>query len=241
MIQRVSIIGWGRLAQHLSLRLERIGVEIVSVHSRSKANLETALIPSDVDAYLVAVSDDAIEKVAAILPQGPIRVHHAGSVPLSHMGCSTSNCGVIWPPQTFGQIEQTVDWSAVPIAVQSDNAAVVALARALSPIAFEVTETQRMALHLGAVLAGNLTAAWLGQVSAYCAAEGLPFEALHPLVRQSVEQALATNALPSGPAARGDRSVLESQQAKLASNPELQQLYRTLTNAILAQHGQDPL
>jgi hypothetical protein len=141
MIQRVSIIGWGRLAQHLSVRRGSVGVEIVSAHSRSKANLETDLIPSDVDAYLVAVSDDAIEMVAAILPQGPIRIHHAGSVPLSHMGCSISNSGVIWPPQTFGQIEQTVDWNAVPIAVQSDNAAVVALARALSPIAFEVTET----------------------------------------------------------------------------------------------------
>ncbi len=242
MIERVAIIGWGRLARHLAARLQQVDIEVVSVHTRSNANLHT--VPAGVDALMVAVSDDAIAAVAAALPSGPDaprRIHHAGSVPLSHLGEDLARAGVIWPPQTFADTEQAFDWDAVPIAVQSDDPAIVALAKKLSPRAFELSEPKRIALHLGAVLAGNLTAAWLGQVAAYCKAHDLPFDALHPLVHQSIAAALVDGAKPTGPAARNDRAVLTAQRAKLSATPELQRIYASLTDAILAQHGHAPL
>lgn len=239
MIERVAIIGWGRLARHLAARLEKVDIEVVSVHTRSNANLHT--VPADVDALMVAVSDDAIAAVADALPAEPRRIHHAGSVPLSHLGDDLARAGVIWPPQTFADTEQAFDWDAVPIAVQSDDSAIIALAKKLSSRAFELSEPKRIALHLGAVLAGNLTAAWLGQVAAYCKASDLPFDALHPLIHQSIATALVDGAKPTGPAARNDRVVLTAQHEKLASTPELQRIYDSLTDAILAQHGHAPL
>jgi len=246
MIERVAIIGWGRLARHLAARLEQLQVEVVSVHTRADANLDR--VPEDVDALLIAVSDAAIAEVAAALPDGPtapLRIHHAGSIPLSHGGFDATRSGVIWPPQTFQLNAQGeadgIDWAAVPVAVQSENADIIALAKKLSPLAFELSESQRIALHLGAVLAGNLTAAWLGQVAKYCKSHDLPFEVLHALVSQSVTSTLRTGSPPTGPAARGDRDVLTGQLDELASTPELQEVYKSLTNAILAHHGHAPL
>ena len=99
---------------------------------------------------------------------------------------------------------------------------------------------------LGAVLAGNLTAAWLGVVESYLKEHGLPLSALAPLVEESVKKALEGGALAtvSGPASRNDAVTLQRQAATLKSHSrpdqDLTLIHTLLTNRILAQHGHPP-
>ena len=136
------------------------------------------------------------------------------------------------------------DWQTMPMAVDAADASFQSWARTLAPGAFEVTDLQRQHLHLGAVLLGNLTAAWIGTVEAHLRNMDLTPELLTPLVEASVSKALEGNALDTvtGPAARNDRDTLNAQQSLLAdADPDVADLHQRLTQRILTHHGHDPL
>lgn len=99
MKQTVSIIGAGRVATHIALRLQEKGVEIKGIFSRSQARAERLArrchIPQAVsevtslaraDVLIFSVTDDALPVLAAKLTgeqRESLLVHTAGSVPLS--------------------------------------------------------------------------------------------------------------------------------------------------------------
>lgn len=253
MIQRAHVIGMGRLGRPLALRLESLGVNTerwsrtASEGVRPLSAWETA---GDGEALFLAVPDDALAAVVAqVLPGiGPntLLVHHAGAVPSEILQVAPEQRGVLWPPMTF-VAEQAPNWNTLPLGVETENEDLRQWSRQLAPNAFDLTSETRQALHLGAVLAGNLTAAWLGTVEAHLTEHGLPLEVLAPLVQESVATALKGKALNSvsGPAARNDRSTLDRQQATLAQGsaaaPDLPLLHHILTNCILQHHGYDRL
>lgn len=253
MIQRAHVIGMGRLGRPLALRLESLGVD---TQRWSRKAAEDTLPLSDWktagegDAIFLAVPDDAlssvVEQVAAGLGTGNVLIHHAGAVPAEVLQVPPAQRGVLWPPMTF-VAGHDPDWNTLPLGVETANSALRQWARELAPNAFDLTSDTRQALHLGAVLAGNLTAAWLGTVEAHLTQHGLPLDVLAPLIQESVATALKGKALDSvsGPAARNDRSTLGRQQAALAqdaaASPDLPLLHHILTNCILQHHGYDRL
>lgn len=253
MIQSAHVIGQGRLGHHWADRLEELGIRThrwgrtPSENVRDIRHWEASL---QTDAVFIAVPDGAIsevaERIAPGLQPGTLLAHHAGAVPLDTLPVPSSDRAVMWPPMTFIS-GQTPDWSAMPIAVESANPVWLHWAQQLSPKAFSLTSESRRALHVGAVLAGNLTAAWLGTVEGYLETHHLSLDMLAPLVEESVSNALKGKALNtvSGPASRNDRTTLK-QQTDVLSDPaqgqtELATLHRILTNRILHQHGHDPL
>ena len=253
MIATAHVIGMGRLGRHLADRLETIGVNI---QRWSRAADERVLSMEDwtghaaADAIFLAVPDDALPAVAARVAEGlqesTLLVHHAGAVPADVLPVTDHQRAVMWPPMTFGH-GTTPDWNTLPLGVEADRPDILEWATRLAPRAFPLTSGSRRALHLCAVLAGNLTAAWIGMVEEYLGQSDLDIAILEPLIVESVHKALEGNALDtvSGPASRNDRQTLEGQMEALASapgsTPELTTLHHILTNRILQAHGHPEL
>ncbi len=152
----------------------------------------------------------------------------------------------MWPPMTF-MLETPPDWNTLPLGIESSEPKWLDLGRLIAPKAFALTAETRPMLHLGAVLAGNLTAAWLGVVESFLKQHGLPISTLGPLVLESVHHAMKGNALDtvSGPASRNDTTTLRQQidtlQSVDAADDGIAILHRILTNCILQHHGYDTL
>lgn len=252
MIHCAHVIGMGRLGRHLAQRLEDIGVQVQRWNRTSGAEAQDLAHWAPIgnpEAVFLAVSDGAISTVASqIKPQlspKTLLIHHAGSVQREALDWPQSRTGVLWAPMTF-QPGTAPDWEAMPLAVDTDHEGLRNWAARLAPECFPVTETQRKHLHLGAVLLGNLTAAWMGTVENHLSRLNLDAKVLKPLVQASVDKALAGNALKTvtGPAARNDRDTLNAQSDLLKSTEtesQLALLHHLLTNLILSEHGHQPL
>ena len=253
MIATAHVIGMGRLGRHLADRLETIGVN-TQRWSRTAddriLNMEDWSGHAAADAIFLAVPDDALPAVAARvaegLPASTLLVHHAGAVPADVLPVSDHQRAVMWPPMTFGH-GTTPDWDTLPLGVEADRPDIMEWATLLATRAFPLTSESRRALHLCAVLAGNLTAAWIGMVEEHLGQAGLDIAILEPLIVESVHKALEGQALStvSGPASRNDRHTLADQVEALGSGngnpPELAALHRILTNRILQAHGHPEL
>lgn len=253
MIARAHVIGMGRLGRPLADRLESMNIAVERwgrQDSGGVRGLSHWPERQTGDAVFLALPDDSIEQVAnrlkATLSPDAVLVHHAGAVPLDVLPVENHRRAVMWPPMTFGT-ERAPDWNALPMGVETDHEPLFQWAQELAPHAFRLTAESRPQLHLGAVLGGNLTAAWIGAVEMYLKAHALPGAVLRPLIEASVSKALTGNALDtvSGPASRNDRTTLDQQVKALGSSganpPDFAEIHRLLTNLILSHHGHPTL
>ena len=252
MMAKAHVIGMGRLGQHLSVRLAALGVVVTRFNRTPHPGalpLSNWKPEEGLDAVFLTVSDGAISEVAQslvdTLPKTSCLIHHAGSVARDILPWPKSQTGVLWPPMTFLP-DEAPDWPTLPMAVDSEHHRIQDWAHCIAPRSFAVNEAQRKHLHLGAVMLGNLTAAWIGTVAQHLQQMHLDPSILSPLVQASVDKALQGNALDTvtGPAARNDRTTLTA-QAELLQSPEIQPqlalLHHHLTQSILAHHGHLPL
>jgi predicted short-subunit dehydrogenase-like oxidoreductase (DUF2520 family) len=203
--------------------------------------LEAPLPPADV--YLLAVPDAAVAPLLArtIWPAGAVVAHLAGALPLRVFDAQPQvRGGVFYPLQTFSP-GRAIDWPAVPLCIEAADAAaeatLLALARSLSQHVRLLDSTQRLKLHVAAVFANNFTNHLLGIADALLAEANLPAALLAPLVRETVDKALANPpfAVQTGPAVRRDAPTLLAHQAALATHPTWQALYEQLTASIQTQ------
>ncbi|OGX89740.1 DUF2520 domain-containing protein, partial [Hymenobacter coccineus] len=205
-------------------------------------DLGAPLPPADV--YLLAVPDAAVAPVLAAVawPAGALVAHLAGALPLSVFEAQPEvRGGVLYPLQTFSA-GRAVAWAAVPLCVEAADAGalnmLLALARSLSADVRPLASADRLRLHVAAVFANNFTNHLLGVADALLAEAGLPAALLAPLVRETVDKALATGspfAVQTGPAARRDAPTLGAHQAALAAHPAWLGIYNQLTASIQAQ------
>jgi predicted short-subunit dehydrogenase-like oxidoreductase (DUF2520 family) len=110
----------------------------------------------------------------------------------------------------------------------------LALARTLGEQVYEVGSEERKKIHVAAVFACNFTNHVLGVGFDLLQQAGLPARLLHPLVRETVEKALAYApfAGQTGPAVRGDLVIVEEHLRLLSDQPRYQRLYRLLSESI---------
>ena len=260
---RIGLFGAGRVAAALAPALVAAGHRVVVVASRTLDSaqalaaslpgcaavpLSAALAtPPPADVYLLAVPDAAVPPLlaAAHWPAGALVTHVAGALPLAVFASQPLvRGGVLYPLQTFSP-GRAIAWPQVPLFVEAAEvtaeATLLALARSLSQRVALLDSDQRLRLHLGAVWASNFTNHLLGVAHALLAEASLPFELLHPLVRETVEKALAAQPTPfvvqTGPAVRRDAPTLAAHEAALANHPAWQALYGQLTANIQAAAG----
>lgn len=250
---KIALIGAGNVATHLGRALKAGGYEIVQVYSRTEASagalaaqLECAFATSldhvtgEAELYIVSVKDSVLEDIIPpLVRQNPqaLFVHTAGSMSQRVWEGKAVRYGVMYPMQTFSK-QRPVNWSEVPFFVEAcgeeDLRLLKEVAGALSPAVYEATSEQRRYLHIAAVFACNFT----NQMYAICeyllAAQGLPFEAMLPLIDETARKVhhLSPVQAQTGPACRYDVNVMDRHLRMLASEPALADLYRLVSENI---------
>ena len=249
------------MAWHLAPALERAGhhvVAVVSRHLRSAKKLAYRLQWAEpgtsldfsgtaADVVVLAVADKALGEVVreATFPSASLVVHTSGTQPLAVLAEAdlVRGIGVLYPLQTFSKAKP-VDIRTVPFCVEGGDFVsqeqVERLARSLSEQVQVVSSAERKVLHLAAVFACNFTNHLLGIGFELLQNTGLPPHLLHPLIRETVDKALAFPpfSVQTGPAVRGDEETMAEHLRLLSSAPGYQQLYRLLSERIQRQAGE---
>lgn len=250
---RIVLIGAGRLASNLGPALRRAGHVVVGVVSRS---LESARVlaervdapaftvsdpfPTNAELYVVSVTDDALPSVVASLPDvgDALVVHTAGSLSMAvFSGSKVRNYGIFYPLQTFTKNVYT-DFASIPCFLEANSAhsmqTLRSFAHTLSRDVFDLSSDQRRYLHLAAVFACNFSNHCFAMAEQVLQQQGIPFRVLFPLIDQTAGKVhlISPREGQTGPAVRRDQHILQSQEQLLAPWPELQQIYRVMSESI---------
>jgi len=252
-IARVVLVGTGRMAHGLIPALKAAGTVPVGIYGRSEAGTRSWLshwgqggdavsvlptlpgAPREADAYLLAVSDDALEAVSAALPPDVLRVHFAGS---GSAVLSGGPAAVVWPIHTFtGRLDP--DWSRIHVAVSARDAeaaaCTVAWAQKFASSVTEVKDELRIRAHIAAVFAANYTNRMFTHAQELADEAGIPWDAYVPML-QAVCTAAATGRSAehqTGPAHRGDRTTLALHTDLLSLQPARAALYAACAHDLL--------
>lgn len=251
-IQTALIIGAGRVAWSLIPALQQAGVLIKGVLSRNYSeslrylNAYSINIPEDrtniplVDAVFLTVADSAIESIANkfqnTLQSGQLLIHTSGSVGMDVLG-NGGMTGVLYPMQAFTK-EAVVPFRSpdVPVFVEGNTdqsqELILQLAQKLSGKVQVLSSEGRRRLHLGAVIASNFS-----NLMYKLTDELIPevdFEVFESLIRNQVDLAtkLGPAAAQTGPAIRGDEPTIAMHLELLRENPEIQEMYLSLSRLI---------
>ena len=250
---KVVMIGAGRVASQLAPALHAQGVAFAQVYSRTLSSAQQLAqrigaeavdavdaLCHDADCYLVSLTDEALLQLAPQLTKGreeALWVHTAGSVPMQLFEGKAQRYGVLYPMQTFSK-GVPVDFSTVSLFVEaSSNESLQQLQQMASLLTTHVHEadsTQRKSLHVAAVMACNFVNHCYAMAQRWLEQQGLPFEAMLPLIDETARKVhqLKPTAAQTGPAIRADQQIVDAHLRLLATNPQLQQLYRTLSESI---------
>src|SRR5262245_11118738 len=107
-MQRINVIGAGRVGSALAARLTERGVDVGA---------------PDAELVLLCVPDRAIAEVAQMIPPGPWVVHVSGATPLSALAPHVRRAGV-HPLQTFTRRRgaEQLDGSFAAVTFESEDA-----------------------------------------------------------------------------------------------------------------------
>ena len=225
----IALIGRGRVATHMGKALLKAGHEVVSVNSRTLAEL-----PQDADVYIIAVKDSALQEVISKVTkgrEGQLFLHTAGSMPLSVFEGYADNAGVLYPMQTFS-MDREVDFREIPLFIEGADPRIRAVAESLSDHVYELSTADRKYLHLAAVFACNFANHCYTLAADVLAKKGLPFDVMLPLVDETARKVheLHPTEAQTGPAVRGDQNVMRAQAALL--DGKAKEIYELLSQSI---------
>lgn len=249
----IVFIGAGNLATNLAVSLYKKGFRLVQVYSRTEesarmlaqaveASYTTNIseVAADAQLYVVSLKDDAFLELLPRLVKGREKglwVHTAGSISVNVWQRHAQRFGVFYPMQTFSKA-CLVDFHEIPIFVESNSEAdtqfLKDIASALSTRVYECTSEERQSLHLAAVFACNFTNHMYALASRLLTKYNLPFEVMLPLIDETARKVHTMNpqAAQTGPAVRYDRQIIDKHLAMLADEPEMQQIYRLVSESI---------
>jgi predicted short-subunit dehydrogenase-like oxidoreductase (DUF2520 family) len=250
MIQTISAIGAGNVATHLIPDLYRSGFVIRQILANRKASAEAlanqvraepvttwSALDQQSDLYLVATPDRLIPEISNYWHTGQgIVVHTAGGVRLEALEGVAPAIGVCYPLQTFDRTRD-LNLQEVPFFLEARTAETLKALQGLAERAgwpWQVMGSdQRQHLHLAAILTNNFTTYLFRMAADQLQQQGLSFEQLQPLIRETIDKALGQGpeAAQTGPAKRGDTQTIAHHQS-LLNNPDEQQVYELLSQTI---------
>jgi predicted short-subunit dehydrogenase-like oxidoreductase (DUF2520 family) len=248
---QIVIIGTGNTASVLGRKLKAAGHHIVQVFGRdtseaSKLAYELGtestnywnIVNRDADLYILAVSDIAIPEILDELQlAGKTVVHTAASVSKNVLKNASEHYGVFYPLQTLKK--ETTHLPDIPIVIDASDESTLreleALAQSISHRVVEAGDEQRMKLHLAAVIVNNFVNHLYALAESYCNSEGIDFELLIPLIKETAERVQYITPLQSqtGPALRNDTDTIQKHIELLQKYPALKRIYETFTGSIV--------
>jgi len=254
---KIIMIGAGKLATNLSNVCYRLGHKIIQVYSREMENAvalaiqiesnpinSLKLVDNQADLYIIAVSDSAIDKIFGEIDfSDKMVVHTAGSVPLSVFGSNISNCGVLYPLQTFSK-NRILDFNDIPICIEANNEDfklfLNKLAKQISTKIWNIDSETRKIVHLSAVFANNFVNHAYMLAEEILKEKEIPFDILSELIKETASKAIEMGPTHSqtGPAIRNDIETQKKHLDLLSSKPEIKQFYEWISNSISLKYNQ---
>ena len=251
-MERVVIIGSGNVATSLAHAMAA-RCEVAQIYSRTMAHAQALAdavdcsatndlgdLVRDADVYIVAVRDDAIADILAAMPDnGALWVHTSGSKPISLFEGYRSRYGVLWPMQSFSR-EVIAPLDKVHFFAEGSDEAtlndLMSLAQLFSRHVVAADSQQRRWLHVASVFSCNFANHLWTLADELLTAQGLPFDALKPLIRTTVDKLdrLTPAESQTGPAVRHDTQVIDSHLSLL--DGDKREIYRLLTDSIMDHH-----
>ena len=248
---RIVLFGTGNVATRLGIALQAKNAEIVQFYGRnvSKASLLAEKlgcpfaasideIDTDAELYILAVSDEAIASAASCIPVGNrMIVHTAGSVDMNVLAPYAADFGVLYPLQTLS-ISREADFTQVPFCIEANKASSLEklsrLASLLSEKVVSIGSEQRRQLHLAAVFVCNFVNHFYAIGEKLIEEKQLDFDLLKPLILETALKAMQHSPLTvqTGPAIRGNKSIMDQHLMMLSDHPEWQNLYSLISKDI---------
>ncbi len=250
---KIVIAGTGKVAHRLAKRLRAKGIPIAQVYGRNATSAQQLAqelhctwtndpdsISPDTDWLLLAVSDDAIETVAAQLAYAtPLALvtHTSGATPGKVLEAHFRRYGVFYPLQSFSLERQPV-WSKIPFCVDAslpdDVLFLKKMAKTVGNLVYQVDDQQRATLHVAAVFANNFANHCFAIAEKILDQADLPFEMLHPLMEETLAKAIADSPakMQTGPAIRGDRETIQRHLNLLETMAPWDNIYQIISDDI---------
>ncbi len=252
----VVFIGAGNVATHLAKGFYATGINILQVVNRTKhkahslakqvdaqAEDDLSCVRHDADLYIVAIKDDGIHQVAEKLSlPGGIITHTSGSVPMEALEGTAPAIGVFYPLQTF-KADQQVNLTQVPLCLEANTDDALqqlkTLASKVSSNVHEIDSEQRKTIHIAAVFLNNFTNHMLACAEELMIKHKMDFDLLRPLLEETLHKVRdhKPSEVQTGPAVRNDSQVIQEHLNRLKEDPELQAIYRVLSESIQRKHS----
>jgi len=254
------VLGAGRAGRGLAHAFRAGGVEVLGVHGRRPAvdgvfSITAGPLPPAIGqatVVLVAVRDgqlpSALDEVAAApLRPGAVVLHASGSAEPRAAMRRLADLG--HPTGTFHPLVPLADPARAPalvrgawIGIDGDPAALEAgraLARCVGAHVLAIPPAGRAAYHAAAVMASNFPTVLAALAAQLMEQAGVDPADAREAVRHLMLAAVANLAHAAagdsltGPVSRGDADTVARHLGALASNPELDLVYRALSRAAL--------
>lgn len=252
---KIGIIGSGNIATFFAHRFQQNGHEIIEVISRNEHHAQQLAlklqcnysssfenINTNADAYLLAVSDDAVIEICKTLRlHNKLVIHTAGTLSLSQIAESSIHTGSIWCVYSI-QKEALPMHKNIPLIINASNDVsllqVQELANCISDKVLYLNDEQKLNLHVAAVFANNFSNYLFSISHELLQNQNMSFEILLPLIQDTVNKLshLTPNELQSGPAKRGDLKTIEKHLEVLSLQPQYQDIYKILSEAIAKKY-----
>ena len=237
---RLGIIGGGRAAWAFGSTWRRLGWPIAGVALRSESPIARLLdvrmrstdeLAADSDLILIAVSDRAIGEVAASFPPTRAILFHPSGVLTSMRGGFS-----LHPLKALPPVGEASDLRGSLLVFEGRHRDVAErIAREFGARFAEIAPRQKVLYHAAAVFGSNYVAALLDIAEELMGIEHAR-EDIAALAQSAIDnwKRHADSRRFTGPAARGDREVIERHLLALQKDPELAKLYQILAERILA-------
>jgi predicted short-subunit dehydrogenase-like oxidoreductase (DUF2520 family) len=252
---KTVIIGSGNVAWSLAHYLPYCGCSVVQIVSRTQENAQSLAqsIGADysnnfhkifpfADFYIYAITDECLLSVIdSIRVENGIHLHTSGSVGIDVFEGKKNKFGVLYPFQTFSKYRQ-VNFKYVPIFIEANADETLTeinhLADKISDNVLILNGMQRKMAHLAGIFGNNFVNYLLGLSYKILKNNHLPSEIILPLVRETLEkfEIMSPQQAQSGPAARGNKKIIDEHLSILYENKELYDVYNLLSNKILIQN-----
>ena len=249
---RITLIGSGNVATHLGAALKNAGHQIAQVWSR---NLQHAALlayhvkaepvdqlnelSAETDLIIISVKDDAVDDVASFINlKNVLVVHTCGAVSMQVLQKYFDACGVFYLLQTFSKVRE-LDFRLVPLCIESNDKnstdLLLDLGRTISNSVQIINSDQRKTLHVAAAFANNFPNYLFGLAANILQEKHLDFNLLKPLIMETALkiQEHLPQTVQTGPAIRRDEKSMQAHLELLQQHPNLQEIYRLLSQGII--------
>ncbi|PLW92456.1 MAG: hypothetical protein C0592_10655 [Marinilabiliales bacterium] len=248
----VGIIGAGNVGSHLTRLFLNAGIDVVICSSQKELlnipELSSEKIIQDLsefseytDFIFFTRRDRDLNLVLPALSKRHKMIHCSGSMDMNVFS-EFDSYGVFYPLQTFRKEHHLLN-SDFPVFIEASDKDTLhvlkKLAGMITPKVFEADFETRRHLHLAGVLSSNFVN------SLYAAAyEQIPdkydaAEVLLPLMKETLSRLDSghPDEFQTGPAIRKDEETINKHLAMLSNHPDLQALYRSMSEIIKKRHS----